>query len=305
MKLKATYNFLVLLFIYAFSCVCVRGIEAVYDTNLNMLVVFNNMWTATIETVFLSIVVIACIWANRSKADNMTASGLVTATLIFNTIWFVGLFLVVMGNLSGTSEFLTGRSESSPFLCGIAVNVVAVFLYCASFFSVEKYGTGILYKTIVSGIAITFDIVSMIFSTSYMPINVMHAIYKDKERHDLLVNIEHEIKSNPDFKPDLSTVSTENCRFSEDKEIIERAIKEGNITISVIDDVHIKLGWKRHIEPAELDKLPAKKKILETFSRWYSWGCFYKQTEKIIEMSEKVNQQKLHKSADKETSEKK
>ncbi len=298
MELKATYNLLILLLIYSFSCVCVKGIEAVYDTSLNMAVVFNNMWTATIETIFLSLVVTVCVWFNRpSKNGNTISAGLSTATLVFNTIWFVGLTVVVMGNLSGFGNILVGKLKTAPFLWGAVVNIVAVVLYCLSFFTVEKYGTNTLYKTIVSGMATIFSISSVIFSTSYMPINVMQAVYKDGKCHELLQALESEIKANPNFDPNLSSwaESSEHYVSEDTKKDLETAVQAGDINVLVIDDTHIKMTWKRHIDPEELNKLPATNEILNSYKRWHDWGCFYKQTEKVVEMTEKIKKEKSSK----------
>lgn len=287
MKFNATYNFLILLFLYAFCCTCVRGIEALYDTNLNMAVIYSDVWTASVITCFFAPLVIFLTYKGDINKDNLSsATGILVWSTIFNMLWLISLILVVMANLTpSVKDFLIGNLSLKPGLLGLLVNVFAIFAYCSSYYLSNKYIHLRSYKIITTSIIALLSSVSIVIAQSCLPVQYLKPIHKDGVRHDMLCDIESEIKRNPDWTPDKQTWLSSGSWYDK----IDKTIKNGDISLSFVDDTHVKMSWKRNIEPEVLDKTGAKRQLLNSYKyTGYSWGCYYNQTEKVVEMKEKI-----------------
>ena len=295
MRLNGIYNFLTLLQIYAFSCACVKVVEAMYNVNLEMVVVFADMWNATISTVIFSITVIICLWCSRPTEHALltdTSPKPVVDSSIFDHLWFIGLAVVVAANLASVRSVINGSLSVKPFLIGVAINAFAVLLYCASYFTLDKYSTNKKYKlsvTVISSLLCGFN---LICAQHLIPINMMQSVRQDGQLHDAIVSLEAEIESNPNWTNDSSTWKLANC-LPKEKDELKQFVKNGDIKIDTVDETHVKISWKRYTSSEKLEKMPCKKLILGSYKySWYNWGTFYEQTEKTIEQKAKIKETK-------------
>ncbi len=291
MKFNATYNFLVLLFLYAFCCTVVRGIEALYGVNLQMAVVYYNVWSASAITLLLAPLVI--FWTCKDGIDESelpSSNGIIVATKIFNMFWLISLLTVVMGNIAtSVKSFLIGELGTKPFLLGLLINAFAVFAFCASYFTSNNRIQLRSYKIAVSTIVALLSCITVFIAQACLPVQYLRAVHKDGIRHDMLCDIEREIKKNPDWTPDQKTWSVSGTWYDK----IAKAIEIGNISLAVVDDTHVKMSWKRDIEPDVLDKTGSRSALLHSYKySYYDWGCYYKQTEKIVEMEAKIEKKR-------------